>query len=89
MNKTGLTILILGLGLLSPLYVQAADVEVKMLNVASNGQRGFELALVHINPGDSVYFIAFDKGHSAESIPGMLPDGAASFSGKVSQDITV
>ncbi len=89
MNKNGLTTLVLGLSLLSPLYTKAAEVEVKMLNVASDGGRGFEPALVHINPGDSVHFVAFDKGHSAESIPGMLPDGATPFAGKVSQDITV
>jgi len=87
MNK--LAILILALGLLPPLHAHAAEVEVKMLNAASDGDRGFEPALVHINPGDSVHFVASDRGHNAESIPGMMPDGATPFAGKMSQDITV
>ena len=89
MTKAILVALILGLGLASPLCAHAKEVEVDMLNSASDGEKGFEPALVRINPGDSVHFVAFDKGHSVESIPGMLPNGAAPFSGKISQDVVV
>lgn len=89
MKKSGLAWLIAGVGLLSSLGAYAADVEVKMVNQSSDGQRGFEPALVHINPGDSVRFVAVDSGHSVGSIPGMAPDGAKSFSGKISEDLTV
>ena len=89
MTKAILVALTLGLGLASPLCAQANEVEVKMLNTAADGQRGFEPALVHIHPGDSVHFVAADKGHSVESIPGMLPNGAAPFSGRISEDLTV
>lgn len=89
MRKSVLVALTLGLGLASPVWAHASEVEVMMLNNASDGQRGFEPALVHIKPGDSVHFVAFDKGHSVQSIPGMLPNGSAAFSGKISEDLTV
>jgi pseudoazurin len=89
MTKAILVALIIGLGLASPLCAHAKEVEVDMLNAASDGERGFEPALVRIDPGDSVHFVAVDKGHSVESIPGMLPNGAAPFSGKISQDVVV
>lgn len=68
---------------------RAAEVEVKLLNRGSEGVMVFEPALVKIAPGDTVKFIAADKGHNAESIKGMLPDGATPFAGKNGEDIAV
>jgi len=68
----------------------AAEFEVKMLNKGSDGQpMVFEPAFLRIQPGDTVRFVSTDKGHDAETIPGMLPDGAQPFKGKLSQDVTV
>lgn len=67
----------------------AAEIEVKMLNKGAKGVMVFEPDLVKIAPGDTVRFIATDKSHNAESIPGLLPDGAQPFEGKMSQDVTV
>lgn len=67
----------------------AAEVEVKMLNKGAEGVMVFEPALVKIEPGDTVKFIATDKGHNAESIKGMLPTDATPFTGKNGEDITV
>jgi len=67
----------------------AAEVEVKMLNKGSEGLMVFEPALVKIEPGDTVKFIASDKSHNAESIKGMLPEGAAPFAGKTNEDVAV
>jgi pseudoazurin len=75
--------------LLVPLAGNAAEVQVKMLNRGSQGIFVFEPALVKINPGDSVKFVAADKGHDVESISGMLPAGAAPFKAPMSQDTTV
>jgi len=36
-----------------------------------------------------VTFIPVDKGHDAESIKGMIPDGAEPFKGKMNEQITV
>jgi pseudoazurin len=70
--------------------VQAAEVEVKLLNKGPDGAvMTFEPALVKIAPGDTVKFVATDKGHNVESIKGMLPDGAAPFTGKNGEDVAV
>lgn len=67
----------------------AAEFEVKMLNKGVEGAMVFEPSLMKIAPGDTVKFIATDKSHNAESILGMLPEGAKSFAGKVNQEIAV
>jgi pseudoazurin len=68
---------------------RAAEVEVKLLNKGADGVMVFEPAFVKIAPGDTVKFLSTDKGHNAESIKGMLPEGAASFVGKSNEDIAV
>ena len=72
-----------------PVAGNAAEVQVKMLNRGSQGLFVFEPALVKINPGDGVKFVAADKGHDVESIPGMLPAGATPFKAPMSQNMTV
>lgn len=67
----------------------AAEVEVKMLNKGTEGLMVFEPAFVKVTPGDTVKFLATDKGHNAETIKGMLPDGAAAFAGKSGEDVEV
>ena len=67
----------------------AAEVEVKMLDKGTEGMMVFEPALIRIEPGDTVKFVATQRGHNAESIKGMLPPDAAPFVGKVNQDIAV
>lgn len=67
----------------------AAEVEVKMLNKGTEGLMVFEPALVKVAPGDTVKFVSADKGHNAESIKGMLPDGGATFLGKAGEDVAV
>ena len=69
---------------------RAAEVEVKLLNKGSDGAvMVFEPAFVKIAPGDTVKFVSADKGHNAESIKGMLPEGAAPFLGKNNEDVAV
>lgn len=68
----------------------SAEHEVKMLNKGSDGQTMvFEPAFLKVAPGDTVKFVPTDKGHDAETIPGLLPDGAVPFKGKMSQEVTV
>jgi pseudoazurin len=62
---------------------------VKMLNRGEAGIMVFEPAYLQVEPGDTVTFEPTDKGHNAESIPGMAPDGAEAFKGKFSQAISV
>jgi pseudoazurin len=69
---------------------RAAEIEVKMLNKGSDGAvMVFEPALIKVAPGDTVKFISTDKGHNAESIKGMMPEGATLFQGKNGEDIVV
>ena len=69
---------------------RAAEVEVKLLNKGAEGAvMVFEPAFVKIAPGDTVKFVSTDKGHNAESIKGMLPEGAAPFVGKNNEDLAI
>ena len=69
--------------------VAAKDHMVKMLNKGASGAMVFEPALVKVAPGDTVTFVATDKGHNAEIISKMIPAGAAPFKGKMNQNLTV
>lgn len=67
----------------------AANFEVQMLNKGEAGSMVFEPALVQVAPGDTVTFVPTDKGHNAETIKGMLPEGAEPFKGKMAEEIVV
>ena len=67
----------------------AAEVEVKMLNKGAEGGMVFEPALVKINPGDTVKFVAADKGHNVESIETMLPEGGKTCIGKMNEELAI
>lgn len=67
----------------------AKDHQVKMLNKGARGAMVFSPDVVKIAPGDTVTFVASDKGHNAEIISGMIPAGAAPFKGKMNQNFTV
>ena len=69
--------------------VQAKEHQVKMLNKGAEGMMLFEPAYLNVAPGDTVKFIATNKGHNAESIPGMVPDGGATFKGKINEEVVV
>ena len=60
-----------------------------MLNKGAKGMMVFEPDLVKVQPGDTVTFVATDPGHDAQSVPGMLPEGAQPFEGKIGKDVTV
>ena len=67
----------------------AEDYEVKMLNRGADGIMVFEPALVEIEPGDTVHFIATDKGHNVETIAGMIPEGFEPFRSAINQDFSI
>ena len=69
--------------------VAAAEVEIRMLDKGTEGVMVFEPALVKIEPGDTVKFLASNKGHNAESIKTMMPSDATPFTGKMSEDTSV
>jgi len=65
------------------------EIEVKSLNRSSTGFFAFSPDFVGIKPGDTINFVATDKGHQVYSVPGMIPEGAQPFDAKMSQDIKV
>ncbi|WP_292292557.1 pseudoazurin [Marivita sp.] len=68
----------------------AETFEVQMLNKGSDGERMvFEPAFIQAAPGDTVKFVAADRGHNAEVNKGMLPEGAEAFSGKINEEFEV
>jgi pseudoazurin len=68
---------------------QAADHEVQMLNKGEMGAMVFQPDFIQAAVGDTVTFVPTDKGHDAESIKGMIPEGAKPFKGKMNEKITV
>ncbi len=68
----------------------AETFEIKMLNKGADGERMvFEPSFVQAAPGDTIKFIATDKGHNAETAKGMIPAGAEPFKGKINEEYEV
>ena len=63
--------------------------EVKMLNSGADGIMVFEPAVIKISKGDTINFRAVDMSHNSASLEGMIPDGAESWNGALSQDISI
>ena len=62
---------------------------VKMLNSGDGGMMIFEPAVLKVSIGDTVHFKATDAAHNSASMEGMIPDGAQTWVGALSQDISV
>ena len=82
------TFLVLGLSVFG-VFTSAANHEVRMLNSGAEGFMVFEPAVVKAAVGDTVTFRATDMAHNSASIEGMIPEGANSWNGAMSQDVTV
>jgi len=67
----------------------AAEHEVQMLNSGTEGFMVFEPAVLKVELGDTVTFKATDMAHNSASIVGMIPEGANSWNGAMSRDVTV
>lgn len=74
---------------LAAVPAMAANFEVHMLNKGADGAMVFEPALTRVAVGDTVTFIPTDKGHNAETIPDILPEGAEAFKGTMGKEIAV
>lgn len=49
----------------------------------------FEPAILRVQPGDSVTFLATDAGHNTASKKGMIPEGAEAWNGALDEEVTV
>jgi pseudoazurin len=75
--------------LLPTLPAMAANFEVQMLNKGEAGAMVFEPALTNVAVGDTVTFLPTDKGHNAETMKEILPEGAEAFKGAMGKEIVV
>ena len=65
------------------------DFEVTMLNQGADGVMVFEPSVLKISVGDTVTFKPTNPGHNSASIAGMIPTGAESWDGGMSQEVKV
>lgn len=80
------------IALLATLFCTAALAEVhevKMLNRGASGAMVYEPDYLAIAPGDTVKFIATQPSHNAASLPGLLPEGAEPFKGRINEEVEV
>jgi len=77
----------MGLFLLSVPAFAEEDHYVRMLNNGSSGMMVFEPAVLSVNLGDTVHFVATDMAHNSAST--LIPAGAKPWKGAMSQDISV
>ena len=79
-------------GLCAGLAVQPAvaeEFEVRMLNKGEKGAMVFEPDFVQAQVGDTVKFLLVDKGHNAETIKDMIPEGAEPAIGGMNEDFVI
>ena len=60
-----------------------------MLNKGDKGAMVFQPNFIQAAPGDTIKFVPTDKSHNAETIKGMIPDGAKGFKGKTNEEFSV
>jgi pseudoazurin len=89
MRSTQRVIMVAAMALMGITTANAAEYDIKTLNMSPHGMFQFDPTLLRIQPGDTVHFIAKDKGHDVQSIVGMIPDGAEPFKGEMNKDLTV
>ena len=82
--------LVLGLTVLFMATAGLAETfEIKMLNKGETGKMVFEPAYLAVAPGDTVTFVPASKGHNAETIKGMIPEGAERFKSKIGKEFSI
>lgn len=70
-------------------FLISAEFEVKMLNQGPGGIMVFDPPVLKVSKGDTVHFKSIDMAHNSESIGDMMPEGGNSWSGGMSQDVSV
>lgn len=67
----------------------AAEHEIQMLNKGEKGVMVFQPDYVKAAPGDTIKFVPIDKSHNAETIKGMVPEGAEPFKSEPNDEFSV
>lgn len=80
----------LGFANLSPVFAETIEVKMYTKNPDNKKERNvFIPAFVTVKPGDTIKWIASDKGHNTASSKGMLPEGAEKWKSKFSKDFEI
>ena len=80
-------ILIILFSLFLPKIAVAEDTTIEMLDKLGKRNMVFSQEIVRINPGDTVYWKATDKGHNVQFISkNGVPEGVEKFKSKISKD---
>ncbi|VAV96933.1 hypothetical protein MNBD_ALPHA06-1024 [hydrothermal vent metagenome] len=88
--KPILPLVLIGTLLASSAFAETFEVQMLNKNPDNPKQRMvFVPDFLQVQPGDTVIFKATDKGHNAQSIKGMVPDGADMWKGKMNKDVSV
>ncbi|MEM9247735.1 MAG: pseudoazurin [Pseudomonadota bacterium] len=82
-----------GLTVLAPLRpaFAATSHDIEMLNVHPENKRLRQVFFPRIHtvmPGDTVNFLATDRGHNSATVEGMIPDGASGWDGKINEEVS-
>lgn len=91
-HRRGLLTTTLILATAAPFVARAGSQEIQMLNMHPEDRRQrmiFYPRLLTLQPGDSVKFIAVDRGHNSASVDGMVPDGGATWQGGINEEVEV
>lgn len=64
----------------------AKDINVQMKNQGADGVMVFEPSFVKAAVGDVIHFLPTDPSHNAETMPDMLPAGAAPMKGMMNKE---
>ena len=88
----GRTALLAGALAASSLLSQAASAAEHVVHLVTEGEHGrfmFDPPVVYAQTGDTIRFLPDDAMHAVKSIVGMLPEGAASWRGRMGEEVLV
>jgi pseudoazurin len=76
--------------LVFPASVNAADMTIQMLNkdIGSKERNIYSPALIQIELGDTVKWVAIDRGHNVEFVRGAFPEGVKPFRSALGKDVS-
>ena len=76
--------------LVLPASVNASDMTIQMLNkdIGSKERNIYSPALIQIELGDTVKWVATDRGHNVEFVRGAVPEGVKPFRSALGKDVS-
>ncbi|GGK84791.1 pseudoazurin [Amphritea balenae] len=81
--------LIVAVLMLATSVVMAAEYTVEMKNNGVDGSMVFEPAVVRAEVGDTIHFVPTAMGHNAQTVKGLVPEGATTWKGKMNKPVSV